>query len=138
MKRVTRFFSGLFVLVALALSLVEGAWASTCASVDGMSGMASMTDSTMFLGMTNAAMPEMGDGHDCGQMEDGPEPAHDQHGSACPIQAGMTQGCAAAASLPASTITIATPSPEDAAVAQTIETSPHLFRVAAIFHPPKA
>lgn len=117
------------MLVALALSLVEGAWASTCASGDGMSDMVAMTD---------GVIPDMPTGHDCLPGSDSSDPAQHEHDSPCPFPTGMTRGCAAAASLPASTITITAPSPEDAAVVQTIETSPHLLRVATIFHPPKA
>lgn len=130
MRRRTRFISGLVVLVALALSLVEGAWAATCASMEGMSEAVAMTD---------GAMPDMPSGHDCASENKNAEPAQDEHDPHCPFgPAGMNQGCVAAASLPASTIAIAAPSPEDAAAVQTVETSPHLLRVAAIFHPPKA
>lgn len=122
------------MLVALVLSLVEGAWAVTCASVEGMSDPAA-ADAVVAMDMAMSDMPAE---HDCASHSDSPEPMPDEHNTPCPFPLGMTQGCTAAASLPAGTIMIAAPSPEAAAVVQTVETSPHLLRVAAIFHPPKA
>ena len=118
------------MLVALTLSLVEGVWAATCMPVN------SMNESVATAG---ALMPGMHADHDCTPASEGPESRQDEHDSPCPFNpAGMNQGCAASASLPARHEPVSAPSPETVVRVQTGETSPDLLGTAAIFHPPKS
>ena len=135
MARRTRFIPGLIALLAMTFSLVEGVWASTCAP--GME----MERAEMAGAMASAdeAMPDMPADHDCIPGHEHGEHQGDEHGAPCPFgPAGMLQGCAAAASLPAVNDEMTLPSPEGPALSPTVETSPHLLWVASIFHPPKA
>lgn len=125
MRRRTRFAAGLLVLVALAFSLVEGVWASTCAPGMEMDGA----------GMTmDASAAETHDGMPVGGQEQLPA----QGDSDCPIgRALLTQGCALAASLPAPATVIDPPSLQVDPNPPASDEGPRLIYAASVFHPPR-
>lgn len=85
------------------------------------------------------AMPDMLVDHDCMSGHEREEHQGDEPGAPCPFgAAGMLQGCAATASLLVVNDEMPLPSPEGPVRSPMVETSPHLLRVASIFHPPKA
>lgn len=134
MRRI-RFRSGLLMLLAMTFSFVEGVQAATCdPGMEAASPVAS----------AEQAMPDMLDmpgmpAHaDCPPAHRGAGDHPSGDGGPCPFGLpGLSQGCTAAASLPATSTAEIVPSPEGAALTAVTETEPDLLLGSALFHPPK-
>lgn len=122
--RARRTFGAILTLMALTLSLAETVWASTCAP---------MAMGTMEVAVEHATQPA----DDCpGPSRSGRDDA--DPGSHCPFSPVVTQGCAAAASMPTQAPLAQVPSLETSILelspVQAIET----LIGAAPFRPPRA
>jgi len=125
MTRRTRFIAGLITFFVLVLSLAEGAWASACTPAMETSKASA------------AASPGMAHGPDC--MPEHHDEQDGQDAPDCPFgPAGTSQGCVAAASLPATSAAGLAPSPEGVDLFISSEKEPHLLLGSTLFHPPKA
>ena len=135
-----RRFAGLLLLVAMSLSLAQGAWASVCAG-QMMGGVQSEASSDMphMPAMEMPEMPEMPSDEDCAGGH-----THDQDGGApdeedCPFApAALGNGCTGAASLPARSVAELSTLDVNLSNANPAATKPHSLAATAPFHPPKA
>ena len=140
----TRFISGLATLAAMSFSLVESVWASTCDPTMEMAAVpaaeqhgSEMSMDEMDMGMDMTL--DMGGKHDCPPIDTEGGRGADRHGADCPFGLpGSPQGCAAAASLPASTATVSLVSDHQERAIRPVESGPLAPSVGSIFHPPKA
>lgn len=130
MMRRMRRISGLTLLTALTLLLVQGAWAAACDP--SMASNHAENPSGM-------SMPEMPSGHDC-LPGHGESPSDTESGgSDCPFTIpGASQGCIASASLPSAAVAISAAAAVAPLPLPALAATPLLLRSAAIFHPPKA
>jgi len=129
-----RLASGLTLLFALSLSLLEGVAASACAPEgDGQTSMGGMA------GMGDADMDAMPMEHGCPPGHRHDSPAEHQSDASCPFAlGGAAQGCLAPPSLPTVGAAPALPSPEDGALVARLDAAPARLTIASIFRPPKA
>lgn len=124
MKR-THILLRLFVLAAMTLSFGETVWASTCASMS----MMSTADATA----SNDAMPDMP-----GMPVEGEQPGGDED-PWCPLgPAAAAQGCATAASLPATSAAGFAPGDERTADIDLVAVANDFLYSTPPFHPPRA
>jgi len=125
MTRRTRSIAGLITSLVLVLSLVEGAWASTCAPAVEMRAAPAEASHPMPHGADHIPGHRDGRGH-----HDAPD---------CPFSpAGAAQGCVLGPSLPAEPAPGLALTPEAPDLYIAAETEPHLLLSSSLFHPPKA
>ena len=131
MNRRIRALSALVMLITMVFSFAETAVAAMCVPTMEM-GVPAMQD--MMQDMEGAAVQmDCADAHPHEQHQDDERPGD------CPFApAGMTQGCAAPASLPASGSVAPAASPDVAMVFSPTEVEPHLLLGSTLFHPPKS
>ena len=124
MKR-THILLRLFVLAAMTLSFAETVWALTCASMSVMSAADAAASSDAMADMPG--MPAEGEHPD---GSDGP---------ACPLgPAAVAQGCAMAASLPATSAAGFAPGDERTADIDFVAVANDFLYSTPPFHPPRA
>ena len=133
MNRGFRTVSGACILLALGLSLAEGAWAAVCA-LEMETEMAGME-------MPDASAADAHDQHapHCGGNHHGDDPADQSPAGApdCPL--GIPAGsCASSATLPTATLEQPHSFFEHDVPPTSLDVLPNRLIGTAVFHPPKA
>ena len=127
MRPRSRFFAGIFALLATTGALAEGVIASACAPGMEMNAVAMPLDE----GATHGA-DCMVDMAEPGERSDLPE-----DGRHCPFAPVAAQGCLAIASLAASGVTVADPCSQAEAGFVLDDQQHDLLIETALFHPPR-
>lgn len=122
--RTRRTLGAVLTLLALTLSLAETVWASTCAPM----GMDPVTAA-----VEHGTQPDS----DCHGQSHGEQDGADPE-SQCPFSPAVTQGCAAAASLPTHPPLAQVPSLETAVLEPTPAHATETLIGATHFRPPRA